>query len=388
MMSEHCQKTGRKIIHIDMDAFFAAVEQRDFPQYRNKPLIVGGSPNSRGVVATCSYEARQYGVHSAMSSARAYRLCPQAVFVKPRFEAYQEASMRIREIFADYTELFEPLSLDEAYLDVSDTEILQGSATLIAKAIKTAIRQKTQLTASAGISYNKFLAKIASDMGKPDGLYLITPEQGPSFAEQLPVGKFHGIGKVTAAKMQALGINTGKDLKQLPLAALQQHFGKSALHYYDIARGIDNRPVNNHRIRKSVGVEITFAQDIKARGEILSKLQQLLGQALQRSDEKQLDAQTLTIKIKYHNFVQITRSRTLPYKITAASVTPAILEDLMKNTDIGERDVRLLGITLSSLDNKTTHAHQQLDLFNDFGVTAQASNIWNADDADEYDKHR
>lgn len=274
--------------------------------------------------------------------------------------------MRIREIFADYTDLFEPLSLDEAYLDVSDTEILQGSATLIAKAIKTAIRQKTQLTASAGISYNKFLAKIASDMGKPDGLYLITPEQGPSFAEQLPVGKFHGIGKVTAAKMQALGINTGKNLKQLTLAALQQHFGKSALHYYDIARGIDNRPVNNHRIRKSVGVETTFAQDIKARGEILGNLQQLLGQALQRSDEKQFEAQTLTIKIKYHNFVQITRSRTLPYKITAASVTPAILEDLMKNTDIGERDVRLLGITLSSLDNKTTHAHQQLDLFNDF----------------------
>jgi len=350
-----------------MDAFFAAVEQRDFPHYRNKPLIVGGSPNSRGVVATCSYEARQYGIHSAMPSAHAYRLCPQAVFVKPRFEAYQEASLRIREIFADYTDLLEPLSLDEAYLDVSDADVFQGSATLIAKAIKSAIKRKTQLTASAGISYNKFLAKTASDMGKPDGLYLITPEQGPAFVEQLPIGKFHGIGKVTAARMQALGIHTGKDLKQLPLVMLQQHFGKSALHYYHIARGVDHRPVNSHRVRKSVGVETTFPQDIKGRDEILRNLQQLLEQALKKSDEKQLDAQTLTVKIKYHNFVQITRSRTLPGKITAASVTPAVLEDLIKNTDIGERNVRLLGITLSSLDNKTAHAQAlQLDLFNDF----------------------
>lgn len=350
-----------------MDAFFAAVEQRDFPHYRNKPLIVGGNPSSRGVVATCSYEARQYGIHSAMSSALAYRLCPQAVFVKPRFAAYQEASMHIREVFADYTEVFEPLSLDEAYLDVSGTDKLQGSALRIAKAIKAAIREKTQLTASAGISYNKFLAKIASDMGKPDGLYLITPEQGAAFVEQLPINKFHGVGKVTAAKMQALGIYTGKDLKQQPLSALQQHFGKSALHYYHISRGVDNRQVNNHRIRKSVGVETTFATDIKARDDIIRNLQTLLQQALRKSAENQLNAQTVTVKIKYHNFVQITRSRTLPDTISTASVTPALLDDLLKNTEIGVREVRLLGITLSSLNDKTAYTPiRQLDVFSEF----------------------
>ncbi|MDD1619802.1 MAG: DNA polymerase IV, partial [Methylococcaceae bacterium] len=192
----------RKIIHIDMDAFFASVEQRDFPQYRNIPVVVGGNPNSRGVVATCSYEARRYGIHSAMPSAHAYRLCPQAVFIKPRFDVYKEASIQIRQIFADYTDLIEPLSLDEAYLDVSEADILQGSATLIAKAIKEKIKQKMGLIASAGVSYNKFLSKLASDMDKPDGFYLITPRQGPDFAEKLPISKFHGIGKVTAAKMQ------------------------------------------------------------------------------------------------------------------------------------------------------------------------------------------
>lgn len=355
----------RKIIHIDMDAFFAAIEQRDFPKYRNKPLIVGGSPDSRGVVATCSYEARQYGIHSAMPSSQAYRLCPQAIFVKPRFEAYREASQTIRKILAGYTELVEPLSLDEAYLDVSNVQLHQGSATLIAKAIKAAIKRETGLTASAGISYNKFLAKIASDMDKPDGLYLITPEQGARFAEQLAIGRFHGIGKATARKMQALGIQTGRDLRNLPLATLQQHFGKAAHHYYNICRGIDDRPVNNHRISKSVGVETTFQRDIKNRQEVIAQLQRLLEKALGRVAEKKLAAYTLTVKIKYHDFVQITRSRTLPHAITSASSTLAVLEDLLRNTDIGERKVRLLGIALSSLENSSEPAHfQQLDLFN------------------------
>ena len=357
----------RKIIHIDMDAFFAAVEQRDFPQYRNKPVIVGGAPDSRGVVATCSYEARQYGIHSAMPSSQAYRLCPQAIFVEPRFEAYREASMAIRKIFAGYTELFEPLSLDEAYLDVSDVALHQGSATLIAKAIKTKIKQETQLIASAGVSYNKFLAKIASDINKPDGLYLITPEQGPSFVEQLPVEKFHGVGKATAVKMQSLGIRTGKDLKELPLEILQQYFGKSGLHYYNISRGIDNRPVNNYRIRKSVGVEITFQQDIKTKRDAIAHLHRLLEKALSKVTEKQLVAHTLTVKIKYHDFVQITRSRTLPHIITAASAIGAIIEDLLKNTDIGRRNVRLLGVTLSSLQGKSEQpSFQQMDLFGDY----------------------
>jgi len=356
----------RKIIHIDMDAFFAAVEQRDFPQYRNKPIIVGGAPDSRGVVATCSYEARQYGIHSAMSSAHAYRLCPQAIFVKPRFDAYQQASMAIRKIFADYTDLFEPLSLDEAYLDVSNVSLHQGSATLIAKAIKASIKQETGLIASAGVSYNKFLAKIASDINKPDGLCLITPEQGPDFAERLPVEKFHGVGKATSLKMHSLGIKTGKDLKALPLETLQHYFGKAGLHYYSISRGIDNRPVNNCRIRKSVGVEITFQQDIKAKQDVITQLQSLLDKALSKIAEKQLVARTLTVKIKYHDFVQITRSRTLPQIIGAASSIGVIVEDLVKNTDIGRRNVRLLGVTLSSLENKSEQTRfQQMDLFGD-----------------------
>jgi len=368
-MSDDIGKNGqRKIIHIDMDAFFAAVEQRDFPQYRNKPIIVGGAPDSRGVVATCSYEARQYGIHSAMPSSQAYRLCPQAIFVKPRFEAYKEASLLIRRIFADYTDLFEPLSLDEAYLDVSDVSLHKGSATLIAKAIKAKIRQKTGLIASAGISYNKFLAKMASDLDKPDGLYLITPDQGGQFVEQLPVGKFHGIGKATSAKMQSLGIQTGKDLKKLSLERLQHYFGRAGEHYYNIARGIDNRPVNNHRTRKSIGVETTFQHDIKSRADVIEQLQNLLETALDKVTEKQLAAHTLTVKIKYHDFVQITRSRTLPQRVTAAAETRAMLEELVKNTDIGQRKVRLLGVTLSSLENQSTQLFQQLDLFSRFSV--------------------
>jgi DNA polymerase-4 len=299
-----------------------------------------------------------------MPSAHAYRLCPQAIFVKPRLEAYQEVSLIIRKIFADYTELIEPLSMDEAYLDVSAASVHQGSATLIAKAIKSDIRQKTRLIASAGVSYNKFLAKIASDIDKPDGFYLITPEQGADFVEQLPVSKFHGIGKATASKMQVLGIQMGRDLKKLSLEVLQQHFGKSALHYYNICRGIDNRPVNSHRAIKSIGVETTFQQDIKSRQEVLQHLQSPLQNALTKASEKQLAARTLTIKIKYHDFVQITRSRTLPYHLENASSSLLNLENLLINTEIGNRNVRLLGITLSSLENQEAQSRfQQMDIF-------------------------
>ena len=354
----------RKIIHIDMDAFFAAVEQRDNPQYLNKPIIVGGKPDSRGVVATCSYEARKFGIHSAMPSSQAYRLCPQAIFVKPRFEVYKEASSTIRHIFSEYTELFEPLSLDEAYLDVTDVSRFQGSATLLAREIKQKIRQQTGLIASAGISYNKFLAKIASDIDKPDGLYLITPEQGPGFIEQLEIRKFHGIGKATEKKMHTLGIKTGNDLKKWSLALLVQHFGKSGQHYYNIARGIDNRPVSNHRPSKSVGVEITFQEDIEDQTIILQHLHGLLDKALTKLATKQLTAHTLTIKIKYHNFVQITRSRTLPQAITHVKGFDVIFTDLLKNTDMGTKKVRLLGVTLSSLHTSSLLNFRQLDLFN------------------------
>jgi len=357
---------GRKIIHIDMDAFFAAVEQRDNPEYRNKPIIVGGKPDSRGVVATCSYEARQFGIHSAMSSSHAYRLCPQAIFVKPRFEAYKEASNLIRQIFAKYTELYEPLSLDEAYLDVSQNSSHHGSATLIAKDIKKSILSKTGLVASAGISYNKFLAKIASDMDKPDGLYLITPNQGNQFVETLAVGKFHGIGKATEKKMHAFGIKTGGDLKQQSLNFLIQNFGKAGRHYYNISRAIDLRPVNNHRESKSVGVETTFQIDIKDRIEILNHLQQLLKKALKKLNEKELKAQTITIKIKYHDFVQITRSKTLSSMISDITNSEAIFESLLTNTEIGQRKVRLLGVSLSSFNNRTQLLnYRQMDLFED-----------------------
>ncbi|MEQ1558036.1 MAG: DNA polymerase IV [Methyloglobulus sp.] len=359
--------TARKIIHVDMDAFFAAVEQRDFPEYRNNPVIVGGSPFSRGVVATCSYEARPYGIHSAMLTSRAYRLCPQAIFVKPRFDAYREASQIIRRIFYEYTDLVEPLSLDEAYLDVTASERNDGSATLIAKAVKARIKQETQLTASAGISYNKFLAKIASDINKPDGLYLITPEQGAEFVEQLPIQKFPGIGNVTAQKMQALGIATGKDLKQLSLETLQNRFGKSGLKYYNRARGIDDRPVINTRQSKSVGVETTFQEDIVSTQAVCQHLQQLFDKALAKVNEKQLTAHTVTVKIKYHDFVQITRSRTLPHKINATTRIDELLAALLKNTEVGQRNIRLLGITLSSLslinEQFALSQFEQSDLF-------------------------
>ncbi len=241
----------RKIIHVDMDAFFASVEQRDQPEYQGKPLIVGGKPNSRGVVAACSYEARKFGIHSAMPSARAYKLCPQAIFVSPRFEAYREVSHQMREIFWQYATQVEPLSLDEAYLDVTYTADFDGSATRIAQAIKAEILAKTQLNASAGVSYNKFLAKIASDMDKPNGLYVITPEQGLAFVAELPIGKFHGIGPATEAKMQKLGIQTGADLRQKTLVELVERFGKSGQYYYNIARAIDGRPIRSTRVRKS-----------------------------------------------------------------------------------------------------------------------------------------
>ncbi len=358
------QGSPRKIIHIDMDAFYAAVEQRDNPAYQNKPIIVGGKPGSRGVVATCSYEARAFGIHSAMPSSQAVRLCPQAVFVKPRFDVYRETSETILAIFARYCDRIEPLSLDEAYLDVSDNPLFKGSATLLAKQIKQDIRRQTRLIASAGISYNKFLAKMASDLGKPDGLYVITPEQALEFIEHLSIGKFHGIGPATEKKMAELGIKTGRDLKQTPLFVLQQHFGKAAAHYADIALGIDQRPVNAYRERKSIGVETTFEQDIDDPQRVHQHLHQLLKQALSKLSEKQLIAHTLTIKIKYRNFVQITRGRTLQQPITDSPGTSLLIGDLLKNTEISRKKVRLLGITLSTLQRPSLEPqYRQMDLF-------------------------
>jgi DNA polymerase-4 len=354
----------RKIIHIDMDAFYAAVEQRDNPAYRNRPVVVGGKPDSRGVVATCSYEARRFGIHSAMPSSHAYRLCPQALFIKPRFDVYRQVSADIHRVLAYYSEQIEPLSLDEAYLDVTGSVLFNGSATLLAQRIKQHIFRETQLIASAGVSYNKFLAKIASDLDKPDGLFLIAPEQAQAFVEKLPIGKFHGIGPATERKMRDLGIETGLELKATPLQLLQQHFGKAAHHYYDIARGIDRRPVNAHRDRKSVGVETTFAEDIGDEQEIRRYLRQMLRQALAKLADKRLCAYTLTIKVKFQNFEQITRSRTVSEAVADNPINLLLIAELVKDTGIGDRKVRLLGVTLSALQQAAVESgYRQLDLF-------------------------
>jgi len=352
----------RKIIHIDMDAFFAAVEQRDNPEYQNKPIIVGGKPDSRGVVATCSYEARTYGIHSAMPSSRAFRLCPQAIFVKPRFAIYKETSSAIRQIFYQYASQVEPASLDEAYLDVSDSTLCQGSATRIAQLIKQKILSDTGLVASAGVSYNKFFAKIASDMDKPDGLYLITPEQGLAFVAQLPIGKFHGVGKATERKMHALGIRNGADLKQFSFPVLQQHFGKAALFFYKIAQGIDDRPLKVHRESKSIGTETTYAKDLKESSEIYQQLTELLDKALLKVHAKKLYARTLTIKIKYHDFQQVTRSLTFNKPIKKQGLNTPVFRQLLHNEGIGQSKIRLLGITLSTLEKQSNY-YQQMDLF-------------------------
>lgn len=345
-----------------MDAFFASVEQRDQADYQGKPLIVGGQPNSRGVVAACSYEARQFGIHSAMPCSQAYRLCPQAIFVPPRFEAYKEVSTQIREIFWRYASEVEPLSLDEAYLDVTYTAEFNGSATLIAKAIKREILEETNLIASAGVSYNKFLAKIASDMDKPDGLYVIKPEQGQAFVAELAIGKFHGIGPATEAKMNKLGIEIGNDLKHWTQEKLTEKFGKSGSYYFNIARGIDHRPVRSQRIRKSLGKETTFAEDVISIDILLAKLAPLAEQVLASLDKQELKARTLTLKVKYANFQQVTRAHSSDEVLDLASVQ-SLLPVLMAKTEAGSLAVRLVGLSLSGFDKpKSEKIQSQLDL--------------------------
>ncbi|MCH9799709.1 MAG: DNA polymerase IV [Betaproteobacteria bacterium] len=339
----------RKIIHVDMDAFFASVEQRDQPEYQGKPLIVGGQPNSRGVVAACSYEARKFGIHSAMPCSRAYRLCPKAIFVPPRFEAYREVSQQIREIFWQYATQVEPLSLDEAYLDVTYTADFDGSATRIAQAIKAEILAKTQLNASAGVSYNKFLAKIASDIDKPNGLYVIKPDQGLAFVADLPIGKFHGIGPATEAKMQKLGIQTGADLRQKTLVELVERFGKSGQYYYNIARAIDERPVRSTRVRKSLGKETTFAEDILSIQLLTETLNGLAEQVLTKLSEQELQAKTITLKVKYANFQQVTRAQSVDTTLEINAVKRWIPQ-LLKRTKAGEQAIRLVGLSLSGLE--------------------------------------
>jgi DNA polymerase IV len=339
---------SRKIIHIDMDAFYASVEQRDNPELRGKPVAVGGS-RERGVVAAASYQARKFGVHSAMPSVTAKRKCPDLIFVKPRFDAYKAISLQIREIFAAYTPIIEPLSLDEAYLDVTENLEGIGSATQIAEEIRARIRAETELTASAGVSYNKFLAKLASDQRKPDGLFVITPEMGPVFVETLPVRNFHGVGPATAAKMGRLGIKTGLDLRAQDLAFLQQHFGKAGSYYYWAARGVDERPVRADRIRKSVGAENTFPADLFTYEAARDALQEIVDKVWGYCEGSGLRGRTVTLKVKFANFQQITRSRTGQMQIGTRSELEQLGNTLLEPLFPVARGIRLLGVSLSSL---------------------------------------
>jgi DNA polymerase-4 len=354
----------RKIIHVDMDAFYASVEQRDNPDLRGKPVAVGGSA-ARGVVAAASYEARVFGVHSAMASVTARRKCPDLIFVKPRFEVYRSVSQQIREIFADYTPLIEPLSLDEAYLDV--TENLKGMeiATEIAAEIRKRIHVATGLTASAGISYNKFLAKMASDQRKPNGQFVITPKNGPAFVEALPVKKFHGVGPATAERMKRHGIETGLDLKTKSLAFLQQHFGKSGAYFYGIARGTDGRQVRPDRIRKSVGAEDTFIEDIADLDLAKAELRPLAEKVWRYCEAHDITAKTVTVKIKYADFTQATRARTVNTGFATVEDVLEMADVLLETVHPFRRPARLLGVTLSSLNTESPQSRDtppQLDL--------------------------
>ncbi len=353
----------RKIIHIDMDAFYASVEQRDFPEYRGIPLVVGGPPNSRGVVATASYEARKYGIRSAMPCSKAARLCPDAVFVPPRFDAYKAVSAKIREIFRRYTDVIEPLSLDEAYLDVTTDKQSIGSALEIARRIKEAIRSELHLTASAGVSVNKFVAKIASDMQKPDGLTFIGPSRIERFMESLPVEKFFGVGKVTAAKMKQLQLFTGADLKRLPEADLVRFFGKSGRFYYRIVRGIDDRPVQPDRELKSIAVEDTFSEDLYLLPAMEAELEKIAIKLAGRMQTRKLKGRTVTLKVRFADFKLITRSHSLPYYTDAIDEILSTARNSLQSVMTSDpMPVRLLGISVSNFDRANPEANQ-LSLF-------------------------
>lgn len=338
----------RRIIHIDMDAFYASVEQRDAPALKGRPVAVGHC-RERGVVAAASYEARVFGVRSAMPSLLALRRCPHLVFVPPRFEVYRAVSAHIHSIFARYTPLIQPLSLDEAYLDVTRPLIRRPSATAIAEDIRAAILAETGLTASAGISYNKFLAKLASDHRKPNGQFVIPPGAGENFVAALPVGTFHGIGPATARRMNALGIETGADLRAFPLATLQRHFGKAAAFYHGIAHGQDERPVEVNRPRKSLGKETTFIQDLHTRQDLETALQELAAKVWTGCEKRELSGRTITLKLRHADFTQITRASSITQPLTDADELLRVSLSLLRPLLPLRTGVRLLGITVSAL---------------------------------------
>ena len=354
------QRPVRKIIHVDMDAFYASVEQRDDPALRGRPVAVGGG--HRGVVAAASYEARKFGIRSAMPSVTAKRRCPELLFVKPRFDVYRAVSHQIREIFAAYTDLIEPLSLDEAYLDVTEDRLGLGSARAIAEDIRRRIREETGLTASAGVSYCKFIAKLASDHRKPDGLCVIPPERGADFVATLPVARFHGIGPVTASKMERLGILTGADLRQWSLAQLEAHFGSSGGWYWRICRGIDEREVKPDRPYKSVSAERTFDEDLRDADRLAAELERIAGYAWVRVERAEVRGRTVTLKVKFADFTLITRSKSFPGPVPDQDAFTAAGQALLSALHPLPKGIRLLGLGLHNLSEGEVEPSPQLGL--------------------------
>jgi len=352
----------RKIIHVDMDAFFASVEQRDNPSLRGRPVAVG-YPAARGVVAAASYEARKFGVKSALPSVTAMRRCPELVFVPPRFDVYREVSRQIHEVFSRYTELIQPLSLDEAYLDVTANKRGIPTAWLTAKEIRAAILEETGLTASAGISYNKFLAKLASDHRKPNGQFAVTPDMGAAWVETLPVSRFHGVGPKTAEKMKLLGIETGRALRAKPFEFLVGHFGSSAEWYYAIARGEDDRPVNPNRTRKSSGAETTFDRDLTDPAEIEAGVLRMADDVWHWCDTRTTFGRTVTVKIKYGDFKQITRSRSQGEAVTSLAHLQRLALDLVRSVLPPEKGIRLVGVTVSNFAEAAATQEASLPMF-------------------------
>jgi DNA polymerase-4 len=350
----------RKIIHVDMDAFYASVEQRDDPSLKGKPLAVGGG--HRGVVAAASYEARKFGVRSAMPSVTAKRKCPELIFVKPRFDVYRSVSQQIRAIFFDYTHLVEPLSLDEAYLDVTEDRHGLGSARAIAEDIRRRIREECRLTASAGVSYCKFVAKLASDYRKPDGLTVITPERGPEFVASLPVARFHGVGPVTARKMERLGILTGADLREWSLPALEAQFGSSGHWYHRICRGIDEREVRPDRPYKSVSAERTFDEDLRDAERLAAELERIAGYAWDRVERADVSGRTVTLKVKFGDFTIITRSKSFGSPVPDRESFAAAGQALLSALHPLPRGIRLLGLGLHNLSECREEQPLQLGL--------------------------
>ncbi len=338
----------RKIIHVDMDAFYASVEQRDRPELRGLPVVVSGPPQSRSVVCTASYEARRYGIHSAMPASQAYRLCPQAIFVAPRFDVYSAISKQIRGIFHQYTDLVEPLALDEAYLDVTNNKMNEPSATRLAMRIKEQIVAETGLSCSAGVSFNKFLAKLASGWKKPSGLTVITPEQAPAFVAQLPIGKFYGVGKATLKKMLECGIKTGADLKSFGREKLHERFGKMGDFFYELASCRDEREVNPSRERKSIGREITLEQDLTDLTDLKRVLQEVCNDVVETLERHHVKGRTVTLKVRYSDFKTITRSKSFSEAIASSQELYNVAVGLLAATEAGQRPLRLIGASVSN----------------------------------------